>query len=206
MKILFDNKKRGCTGQVQLDNSSENQIVQDRSINNQVLLNNKINNNFKNNYYSYSRPCSASLIRIKKELIDFNKSPPDNFYITPKSETEIYDLNAGFIGPSNTPYEGGKFKLHILYPFDYPFRPPKCIFLTKIYHPNINSKGEIFMDILRDQWSPALTIEKILLSISSLLADPNFEYPLVYENEHMKRLSRNQYECTAREWTKKYAI
>ena len=194
----------GCTGQVQIDNSSENKIVQDKSINKQVILNNKtINNNLKNNYNSYS---SASLKRIKKELIDFNKSPPENFYITPKSETELYDLDAGFIGPNNSPYEGGLFKLHILYPTDYPFKPPKCIFLTKIYHPNINSKGEIFMDVLRDQWSPALTIEKILLSISSLLTDPNFEYPLVYENEHMKRLNRNQYECTAREWTKKYAV
>ena len=61
---------------------------------------------------------------------------------------------------SDSPYAGGVFFLSIAFPTDYPFKPPKVSFTTKIYHPNINGNGSICLDILRDQWSPALTISK----------------------------------------------
>lgn len=76
-------------------------------------------------------------------------------------------------GPKASPYEGGVFYLDIRFPQDYPFRPPKVTFSTRIYHCNINSQGGICLDILKDNWSPALSISKVLLSISSLLTDPN---------------------------------
>ena len=61
---------------------------------------------------------------------------------------------------SDSPYSGGVFFLSITFPTDYPFKPPKVSYQTKIYHPNINANGSICLDILRDQWSPALTISK----------------------------------------------
>jgi ubiquitin-conjugating enzyme E2 D/E len=61
---------------------------------------------------------------------------------------------------SDSPYSGGVFFLQIQFPTDYPFKPPKVHFNTRIYHPNINANGSICLDILRDQWSPALTISK----------------------------------------------
>jgi len=125
----------------------------------------------------------------------------------------------------DSPYSGGVFFLSIHFPTDYPFKPPKVNFTTRIYHPNINSNGSICLDILRDQWSPALTISKglliidviltnlprlthlsVLLSICSMLTDPNPDDPLVPEIAHVYKTDRARYEATAREWTRKYAI
>jgi hypothetical protein len=64
------------------------------------------------------------------------------------------------VSQGDSPYAGGVFFLSITFPTDYPFKPPKVSFTTKIYHPNINANGSICLDILRDQWSPALTISK----------------------------------------------
>jgi ubiquitin-protein ligase len=71
------------------------------------------------------------------------------------------------MGPGDSPYSGGVFFLAIHFPTDYPFKPPKVNFTTRIYHPNINSNGSICLDILRDQWSPALTISKGMFVPSS---------------------------------------
>lgn len=110
------------------------------------------------------------------------------------------------MGPDDSPYAGGVFFLNIYFPTDYPFKPPKVTFQTRIYHPNINSNGSICLDILKDQWSPALTISKVLLSISSLLTDPNPDDPLVPEIAHIYKSDEAKYAATAREWTRKYAM
>jgi ubiquitin-protein ligase len=68
---------------------------------------------------------------------------------------------ATIMGPHDSPYSGGVFFVNIHFPPDYPFKPPKVSFQTKVYHPNVNSQGSICLDILKDQWSPALTISKV---------------------------------------------
>ncbi|GBP37116.1 Ubiquitin-conjugating enzyme E2-17 kDa [Eumeta japonica] len=103
----------------------------------------------------------------------------------------------------DSPYQGGVFFLTIHFPTDYPFKPPKVAFTTRIYHPNINSNGSICLDILRSQWSPALTISKVLLSICSLLCDPNPDDPLVPEIARIYKTDREKYNELAREWTRK---
>ncbi|KAF5676322.1 ubiquitin-conjugating enzyme [Fusarium heterosporum] len=161
-----------------------------------------------------------ALKRINKELTDLGRDPPSSCSAGPVGE-DLFHWQATIMGPSwqtnknnmadpilqsDSPYSGGVFFLAIHFPTDYPFKPPKVNFTTRIYHPNINSNGSICLDILRDQWSPALTISKVLLSICSMLTDPNPDDPLVPEIAHVYKTDRPRYEATAREWTRKYAI
>ena len=147
-----------------------------------------------------------ALKRITKELTDLGRDPPVNCSAGPVNETDMFNWQATIMGPPDSPYQEGVFFLTINFPTDYPFKPPKVVFTTRIYHPNINSNGSICLDILKDQWSPALTISKVLLSISSLLTDPNPDDPLVPEIANLYKNNRKSYEDSAREWTKKYAM
>ncbi|KAF4675441.1 hypothetical protein FOL47_007749 [Perkinsus chesapeaki] len=146
-----------------------------------------------------------ALRRINKELQDLSRDPPANCSAGPIGD-DMFHWQATIMGPKDSPYEGGVFFLNITFPSDYPFKPPKCHFTTKIYHCNISANGSICLDILKDQWSPALTISKVLLSISSLLTDPNPNDPFVPEIAHMYKSDRNKHDAIAREWTQKYAI
>jgi ubiquitin-conjugating enzyme E2 D/E len=146
-----------------------------------------------------------ALKRIQKELVDFNKDPPENCSAGPIDENNLFIWEATIMGPSDSPYQGGVFFLNIRFPTDYPFKPPHLTFKTRIYHPNINSNGSICCDILNCQWSPALTITKILISLSSLMTDPNPDDPLVPEIANIYKTDRAKYEATAKEWTRKYA-
>ena len=108
-------------------------------------------------------------------------------------------------GPKETPYEGGTFRVKLKFPDDYPFKPPTAKFLTKIYHPNIDKIGRICLDILKDKWSPALQISKVLLSIQALLSAPNPDDPL--DNNIADHWKRDQDGAIgqARSWTAQYA-
>ena len=146
-----------------------------------------------------------ALKRINKELKDLTRDPPANASAGPIDD-DLFHWQATLLGPAESPYEGGVFFLDIAFPADYPFKSPKVEFTTKIYHPNINSQGGICLDILKDQWSPALTTSKVLLSICSLLTDPNPSDPLVPDIARLYEHNRAEYIRKAREWTRKYAM
>lgn len=146
----------------------------------------------------------ATKNRLEKEYEDFKRDPPTNCSAAPK-DGDIYTWEAVIYGSTGSVYEGGIFNLIIEFPQNYPFKPPKVKFTTKIYHPNINMGGGICLDILKDNWSPALTISKVLISICSLLTDPNPDDPLVPEIADMYVKNRLRYDLTAREWTNRFA-
>ena len=147
-----------------------------------------------------------SLPRIKKELQNITRDPPAGCSAGPITEGNFFKWRATLMGPNDSPFQGGLFYLDIFFPEDYPFKAPIVKFSTRIYHPNINSSGGICLDILKDQWSPALTISKVLISISSLLTDPNPDDPLVPDIAYMYKNKNEQYEKIAREYTAKYAM
>ena len=148
---------------------------------------------------------SSAYKRIQKELTDIIKDPPDNCSAGPVEENDIFKWNATIIGPVDSPYEGGIFRLRIIFPERFPYKPPLVQFVTKIYHPNIASNGNICLDILKDQWSPALTVSKILLSISSLLTDPNPEDPLVPDIADICKNNPEKFRDIAKTWTLHHA-
>ena len=145
-----------------------------------------------------------SLKRINKELLELQKDPPLNCSAG-SIDDNLFKWEATIIGPPDSCYEGGVFKLSIEFPENYPFKPPKVAFMTRIYHPNINRSGSICLDILNKNWSPALTASKLLLSISSLLTDPNPDDPLDVRAANLYKDDKELFDKTARAYTLKYA-
>eukprot|EP00039_Didymoeca_costata_P020129 m.340166 g.340166 ORF g.340166 m.340166 type:complete len:169 (-) comp19165_c0_seq1:163-669(-) len=147
---------------------------------------------------------SASEKRIQTELADITLDPPCNCSAGPKSDN-LYEWSSTIMGPANSVYQGGIFYLDIAFPHDYPFKPPKVTFRTRIYHCNISTSGNICLDILKDQWSPALTISKVLISICSLLTDCNPADPLVPNIAQQFLHQKEVHDKIAQEWTRRYA-
>ena len=102
--------------------------------------------------------------RVNLQNVTFNSATDDS-----GENDDIFNWSATIMGPKDSVYEGGLFKISIKFPERYPFKPQKCKFITRIYHPNINSSGAICLDILKNEWSPALTISKVLLSINEAI-------------------------------------
>lgn len=109
-------------------------------------------------------------------------------------------------GPQGSPYEGGTFYLDVQIPEDYPFCAPKIKFQTRVWHPNISSQtGAICLDILKSEWSPALTIRTALLSVESLLSDPYPDDPQDAEVAEMYKRDIDEFNRVAASWVKRYA-
>ena len=144
--------------------------------------------------------------RILNELAEFERDPPIGCSGGVVDKNNIYKWQATIIGPTCSPYMGGIFKLSIEIPDNYPFKPPKFKFITPILHPNINSTGSICLDILNKNWSPVLHISKMLLSISSLLTDPNPDDPLDKPLAELFKADKDRYINIVRNHTLRHAV
>nr|XP_043616574.1 ubiquitin-conjugating enzyme E2 27 [Erigeron canadensis] len=144
--------------------------------------------------------------RVQKELQECNRDiGVSGISVSPKSDN-LTNLIGAIPGPIGTPYEGGTFKIDIDLPGGYPFEPPRMKFATKVWHPNISSQsGAICLDILKDQWSPALTLKTALLSIQALLSAPEPDDPqdAVVAQQYLKDYAT--FASTARYWTESFA-
>ncbi|GEQ71095.1 hypothetical protein JCM33374_g4776 [Metschnikowia sp. JCM 33374] len=144
--------------------------------------------------------------RIAKELEECRQDTKSGVSLDLVNETDLTHLVGYFHGPPGTPYEKGVFKVDINIPNEYPFKPPVMKFLTKIYHPNISSvTGAICLDILKDAWTPILTLKSSLISLQSLLQSPEPNDPQDAEVAKHYISNKAGFEDTAAYWTKVYA-
>ncbi|KAI0775591.1 ubiquitin-conjugating enzyme/RWD-like protein [Trametes elegans] len=147
----------------------------------------------------------ARLRRVNKEIADCKNDKSSKVAIELVDDSPFH-LIGSFDGPEGTPYEGGRFQVDIQIPDNYPFQPVKMKFITKVYHPNVSSaSGAICLDILKDAWSPVLTLKSTLISLQSLLCSPEPRDPQDAEVAKHYMTSKSSFEDTARYWTMVYA-
>ena len=143
--------------------------------------------------------------RIKKEYQDLQKEKNSNVQVK-LVNNDIRHWKGRIKGPIDTCYQGGIFDVDIVIPDDYPFKPPKMKFDTKIWHPNISSvTGAICLDILKNEWTPALTIRTALISLQALMCEPvpNDPQDAVVAKQYMSDIKL--FNQTAKHWVEEYA-
>jgi len=131
-------------------------------------------------------PQAAAAKMLFKELAKLRKEPVEGFRIIEVDESDVYEWTVAIFGPPGTVYEGGCFKAVIKFGCEYPFQPPTFRFLTKIWHPNIYENGEVCISILHpstnqaqggelpeERWNPTQGVRTVIMSIISLLNEPN---------------------------------
>lgn len=143
---------------------------------------------------------NKSSLLLRKQLAELNKNPSEFFSAGLIDDSDIYRWQVVIMGPQDTPYEGGVFKAELTFPKEYPEQPPKMRFATEIWHPNIDKHGNVCISILHDpgedkwgyerpeeRWLPIHTVETIIVSVISMLAEPNCESPANLDAAKMLR-------------------
>lgn len=150
---------------------------------------------------------AADLNRIKKELKDCNKDiEVSGIKAELINESDLMHWQGVINGPEQSPYQGGKFVVDIVLPSDYPFVPPKMKFVSKVWHPNVSSEsGAICLDILKNEWSPALTIRTALISLQALLSAPEPDDPQDAVVAKQYKEQREAFNEQAKHWTEAFA-
>jgi ubiquitin-conjugating enzyme E2 C len=119
----------------------------------------------------------TAAMRLQKELMDLMMSGVEGISAFP-SDDNLFEWVATVQGANQTAYEGLEFQLTLKFGANYPFEPPVVTFTTPCFHPNIDGHGAICLDILKENWTAVLTASQVLLSIQSLLDNPNNASPL----------------------------
>ncbi|XP_033627603.1 ubiquitin-conjugating enzyme E2 L3-like [Asterias rubens] len=147
----------------------------------------------------------AATRRLTKELADIRKAEFAIFKDIIVSEANILNWQ-GLIVPETPPFNKGAFRIEIIFPAEYPFKPPKITFKTKIYHPNIDEKGQVCLPIISpENWKPATKTDQVIQALVALVHDPEPEHPLRGELAEEYTKDKKKFMRNAEEHTKKHA-
>ena len=141
-------------------------------------------------------------LRLIKEYQDFEENSPEGISVS-LNQDKITNWEGMIFGPYDSPWEGGIYKLKIHFPDNYPHKAPQITFITPMFHPNIYKNGSICLDILQSKWNPVLDIKSILISIQSLLTDPNINSPANIEASKLYKTDIKQYKKKVRLYAEK---
>ncbi|KDE05591.1 SUMO-conjugating enzyme ubc9 [Microbotryum lychnidis-dioicae p1A1 Lamole] len=143
-------------------------------------------------------------IRLQEERKQWRKDHPYGFWARPQKKGNELDLmtwDVGIPGKDGTIWADGVFKLQMIFPEDYPSKPPKCKFVPPLFHPNVYPSGTVCLSILNEEkaWKPALTVKQILLGIQDLLDAPNADDPAQLDAYQLFKKDRVAYEKRIRQ-------
>ena len=128
--------------------------------------------------------CSTGQLQFKRELPELSVIPQCKLN---QNKDDIMNFNATYVPEKDSYWYGGKYEFTISVPDTYPFNPPKVLCNTRIYHPNIDLKGNVCLNILRDDWKPTLNVSTVIAGIYFLFTDPNPNDPLNHEAAALMR-------------------
>ncbi|KAI8338767.1 SUMO-conjugating enzyme ubc9 [Choanephora cucurbitarum] len=143
--------------------------------------------------------------RLMEERKQWRKDHPHGFWArpgkNPDNSLDLMNWTCGIPGKEDTPWEKATYKLTMIFPEDYPSKPPKCKFTPPLFHPNVYPSGTVCLSILNEDegWKPAITVKQILLGVQDLLNDPNPESPAQQEAYMLFRKDKKEYERRVRE-------
>lgn len=149
-------------------------------------------------------------------ILEISLNPPEGIIAGPATEDNFFEWEALISGPVDTVWENGIFPAKLVFPSDYPLNPPKMTFMCEMFHPNIFSDGRVCISILHspgddplgyelsaERWSPVQSVEKILLSVVSMLAEPNDESAANVDAAKMFRENREEFNKIAQKIVRK---
>ncbi|XP_015917969.1 ubiquitin-conjugating enzyme E2 R2 [Parasteatoda tepidariorum] len=132
------------------------------------------------------QPSSSALRALALEFKSLQEEPVEGFRVKLANDDNLMEWEVALFGPPETLYEGGYFKAHVKFPHDYPYSPPSVRFLSKVWHPNVYENGDLCISILHppvddpqsgelpcERWNPTQNVRTVLLSVISLLNEPN---------------------------------
>lgn len=150
------------------------------------------------------QPTSSALRALALEYKSLQEEPVEGFRVKLVNEDNLFEWEVAIFGPPDTLYQGGYFKAHMKFPPDYPYSPPSIRFLTKVWHPNVYENGDLCISILHppvddpqsgelpcERWNPTQNVRTILLSVISLLNEPNTFSPANVDASVMYRRWRD---------------
>ncbi|KAL5015880.1 hypothetical protein ScPMuIL_005469 [Solemya velum] len=146
----------------------------------------------------------AATRRLQKELADLRKAESKAFRNIQVDDSNIL-LWQGLLVPDSQPYNKGAFRIQIDFPAEYPFKPPKISFRTRIYHPNIDERGQVCLPIISpENWKPATKTDQVIQALIALVNDPEPEHPLRGDLAEEYSKDKKKFFKNAEEYTKKY--
>ncbi|XP_029635792.1 ubiquitin-conjugating enzyme E2 L3 isoform X1 [Octopus sinensis] len=146
----------------------------------------------------------AATRRLNKELIELKTGINKSYCEINPDRSNMLLWNCLLV-PDNPPYNKGAFKIQIEFPAEYPFKPPRITFQTKIYHPNVDEKGQVCLPIISaENWKPASKMDQVIEALLALVNDPEPEHPLRADLAEEFTKDKKKFLKNAEEHTKKF--